>query len=86
MKQPSKREIARLKKEAYDESKWEEVEPFRVSRPTSIRLPPDLIDNLQKIADLRGERSYQTLLKHWLMERAKYEMELVDLARRKRAR
>ena len=86
MKQPSKRELKRLNKEAYDESKWEEVKPFQVSRATSIRLPPQLIDNLQKIAELRGEKSYQTLLKHWLTERARYEMGLVDLARKRRFR
>ena len=84
MKQPSKREIEKLKKEALDAAKWEKVEGFEVGRPTSIRLPPDLIASLQKIADLRGERSYQTLLKKWLLERASYEMELDSLARGKR--
>ena len=84
MKQPSKREIEKLKKEALDPTKWEKVEGFEVGRPTSIRLPPDLIASLQKIAELRGERSYQTLLKKWLLERASYEIELVQLARGKR--
>ena len=84
MKQPSKREIEKLKKEALDPTKWEKVESFEVGRPTSIRLPPDLIASLQKIAELRGERSYQTLLKKWLLERASYEIELVQLARGKR--
>lgn len=84
MKQPSKKELDRLKKEALDESKWEKVSNFEVGRPTSIRLPPDLIASLQRIAELRGERSYQTLLKKWLSERASYEMELVQLARGKR--
>ena len=84
MKQPSKRELDRLKKEALDESKWEKVPNFEIGRPTSIRLPPELIASLQKIAELRGERSYQTLLKKWLSERASYEMELVGLARGKR--
>jgi len=84
MLQPSKRELKKLKKEAADGSKWEKVAGFELGRPTSIRLPPDLIENLQRIADLRGERSYQTLLKKWLMERANYEIELVQLARGKR--
>ncbi|NBX93923.1 MAG: hypothetical protein EB078_02725 [Proteobacteria bacterium] len=81
MKQPSKREIEKLKKEALDTSKWEKVSGFEVGKPTSIRLPPELISSLQKIAKLRGERSYQTLLKKWLLERATYEIELVQLAR-----
>ena len=84
MKQPSKKELEKIKKEALEENNWEKVSSFHVSRPTSIRLPPDLIETLQKIADLRGERSYQTLLKKWLSERADYEMELVSLARGKR--
>lgn len=84
MKQPSKKEIEKLKKEALDQSKWERVSSFEVGRPTSIRLPPDLIESIQKIAELRGERSYQTLLKKWLLERASYEIELVQLARGKR--
>ena len=84
MKQPSKKDLEKIKKEALDDSKWEGVPGFEVSRPTSIRLPPDLIANLQKIANLRGEKSYQTLLKRWLSERAQYEMELVSLARGKR--
>jgi hypothetical protein len=84
MKQPTKGELEILKKEALDATKWEKVAGFEVGHPTSIRLPPDLIASLQKIADLRGERSYQTLLKKWLTERASYEMELVQLARGKR--
>lgn len=84
MKHPTKKELEKLKKEALDASKWEKVAGFEIGRPTSIRLPPDLIASLQKIADLRGERSYQTLLKKWLTERASYEMELVQLARGKR--
>lgn len=84
MKQPSKKEIEKLKKEALDAAKWEKVAGFEIGRPTSIRLPPDLIASLQRIAELRGERSYQTLLKKWLSERASYEMELVSLARGKR--
>lgn len=85
MKQPSKKEMLRLKKEALDADKWEETSSFEASRPISIRLPPELIQSLQKIAELRGERSYQTLLKRWLSERASYEMELVELARKRKA-
>lgn len=84
MKQPSERELDKLKKEALDPAKWQKVSGFEVGKPTSIRLPPELIASLQKIADLRGERSYQTLLKKWLLERATYEIELVQLARGKR--
>ncbi len=84
MKQPSKIDLEKLKREALDASKWEMVSGFEAGRPTSIRLPPNLIETLQKIAELRGERSYQTLLKKWLMERAAYEIELVQLARGKR--
>ena len=84
MKQPSKKELERIKKDVLDPTKWEKVSGFEVGRPTSIRLPPDLIASLQKIAELRGERSYQTLLKKWLSERATYEMEIIQLARGKR--
>ena len=83
MKQPSKKEIQKLKKEALKGRKWAEVSGFSIGRPTSIRLPPELIAHLEEIAELRGERSYQTLLKKWLTERAEYEMELVSLARGK---
>lgn len=84
MKQPSGKEIAKLKKSVCDNNQWEKVTSFEVGLPTSIRLPPDLISSLQKIADLRGERSYQTLLKKWVTERAAYEIELIQLARRKK--
>jgi len=85
MKQPSKREIAELKKEAGKPSAWEEVESFKATRPTSIRLSSQLIRDLEEIARLRGERSYQTLLKKWVTERARYEMELIELGKRKKA-
>ncbi|MBI2606503.1 MAG: hypothetical protein HYW49_10535 [Deltaproteobacteria bacterium] len=57
---------------------------LNVSRPTSIRLSPTLIKNLERVAELRGERSYQTLLKKWVTERLEYEIELIDLARKKK--
>lgn len=85
MKQPTKRELSRLKKESARPLAWEEVESFQASRPTSIRLSPKLIKDLEKIARLRGERSYQTLLKRWVAERAEYEMELISLAKHKKA-
>lgn len=85
MKQPSKKELAQLKRSTLKVEDWEEVEGFSVSKPTSIRLSPKLIRDLQKIAELRGERSYQTLLKKWVAERINYEIELVELARRKKA-
>lgn len=85
MKQPSKKYLKRLKEESSDASNWEEVDSFQATRPTSIRLPSTLIQDLEAIAKLRGERSYQTLLKKWLIERTKYEKELVDLARKRKA-
>ena len=85
MKQPSKKELAQLKRSALKAQDWEEVEGFSASKPTSIRLSPKLIQDLQKIADLRGEQSYQTLLKKWVAERISYEIELVELVRRKKA-
>jgi hypothetical protein len=51
----------------------------------SIRLSPKLILDLEKIARLRGEKSYQALLKRWVTERVEYEMELIDLAKSKKA-
>ncbi len=85
MKQPSKQELALLKTEAKQDKAWEEVERFKVTKPTSIRLSPQLIRDLEKIAILRGEKSYQALLKRWVTERVQYEMELIDLAKSKRA-
>lgn len=85
MKQPNKRELAKLKKEAKGKGAWEEVEGFNVTRPTSIRLAPGLIKSLETLAHLKGERSYQTLLKRWVAERVEYEMNLVELARQKKA-
>lgn len=83
MKQPSKKELERLKKETKETNKWEETSPFNATKLTPIRLPDELIEDLQKIAELRGERNYEVLLKRWLLERAKYEMELVELARKR---
>jgi hypothetical protein len=85
MRQPTKRELTKLKKEAAQSSAWEETESFKASKPTSIRLSPQLIKDLEKIARLRGERSYQTLLKRWVSERVEYEIELIDLAKHKKA-
>lgn len=83
MKQPSKKEIELLKKEVSESNKWEETSSFNASKANQIRLPDELIEDLQKIAELRGEKNYQVLLKRWLLERAKYEIELVDLARKR---
>jgi hypothetical protein len=85
MKQPSKRELSTLKAEVTKAERWKEVGSFAATRPTSIRLSPRLIRSLEKIARLRGERSYQTLLKRWLAERANYEMELIALAKSRKA-
>lgn len=85
MKQPKNRELSKLKKQASNERSWQEVEGFNATKPTSIRLSPQLIKGLEKIAQLRGEKSYQTLLKRWVAERVEYEMELIALARHKKA-
>ncbi len=85
MKQPSKYELTRLKAEAHEKNAWEEVNRFKVAKPTSIRLSPQLIRDLEKITHLRGEKSYQTLLKRWVTERVGYEMELIDLVKSKKA-
>ena len=85
MKQPSKQKLALLKTEAKDDGAWEEVTRFKVTKPTSIRLSPQLIRDLEKIALLRGEKSYQALLKRWVAERVQYEIELIDLAKSKKA-
>jgi hypothetical protein len=83
MKQMTKQELIKLKKQATQKNDWEEVDGFKATKPTSIRLPPKLISDLEKIAQVRGEKSYQTLLKHWVEERVDYEMELIELAREK---
>jgi hypothetical protein len=85
MKQPSKHRIERLKAETSREDSWEKVESFTAAKPTSIRLSPQLIHDLERIALLRGEKSYQALLKRWVTERVQYEMELIDLAKSKKA-
>jgi hypothetical protein len=84
MKQPSKQVLVQLKVEASQENTWEKVESFTASKPTSIRLSPQLIRDLEKIALLRGEKSYQALLKRWVTERVQYEIELIDLAKSKK--
>ena len=83
MKQPRKRELKKLKYSVQKESEWEEVKGFKGTKPTSIRFSPDLIKGLEQVASLRGERSYQTLLKRWVAERLKYEMEIIELVRKK---
>ena len=85
MKQPPKHELEKFKKEASSENAWEEVDSFKVAKPTSIRLSPQLIRDLEKIANLRGEKSYQSLLKRWVAERVRYELELITLVKSKKA-
>lgn len=84
MKQPSKKELEELKKEALRKENWGKVEGFSATRPTSIRLPDKMIHDLQYLAQLRGEKSYQKLLKNWVVDKVKYEMELVSLAKKKK--
>ncbi len=84
MKQPSKKDLLKLKKEVIQNEKWEEVEPFHLTYPTSIRLPANLVHGLQLLADLHGERSYQSLLKRWVSERVKYELELIEQVKDKK--
>lgn len=84
MKQPSKKKLEELKKEVLQKENWEKVEGFNVTRPTSIRLPDKMIHDLQYLAQIRGMKSYQKLLKHWVMNNVKYEMELVSLAKKKK--
>ena len=84
MKQPSKKELEELKKEALQKENLEKVEGFQATRPTSIRLPDKMIHDLQYLAQIRGEKSYQKLLKNWVTEKVSYEMELVSLAKKKK--
>lgn len=84
MKKISKKQIAKLKKETGNKDNWTKVDSFSASKSTSIRLPPELIDGLETLADLRGERSYQALLKQWVTERVRYELELINLAKRRK--
>lgn len=85
MKQPSKRDLKKLKDDASVAKNWEKVEGFSATRPTSIRLSPKLVHDLQALAELHGEKSYQTLLKKWVTEKVSYEMELIALGSRKKA-
>lgn len=85
MKQPSKRDLKKLKVDASTAKNWEEVEGFMATRPTSIRLSPKLVHDLQSLAELHGEKSYQALLKKWVTEKVNYEMELIELGSRKKA-
>ncbi len=77
MKKIPKKELVKLKKQATQESEWEEVEGFKALRPTSIQLPPKVINDLEKIAHIRGEKSCENLLKYWVKERVDYEMKLI---------
>ncbi len=85
MKQPNKVTLNKLKKQSTNTATWEEVVGFKVSKPTSIRLSPNLIRHLETLAKLHGEKSYQTLLKKWVAERVAYEMSLVEQVRLKKA-
>ena len=84
MKQPSKKELEKLKKEALQKENWEKEEGFSATRPTSIRLPDKMIHDLQSLAQIRGEKRYQNLLKNWVTEKVSYEIELVPLAKKKK--
>lgn len=83
MKQPSKKHLEKLKKEARNKENWKKIEGFRASRPTSIRLSDKMIHDLQYLAKLHGEISYQKLLKRWVRNKVSYEMELISLAKKK---
>ncbi len=85
MKPPSKKKLQQLKTEASQGNHWEKVESFKAAKLTSIRLSPTLIKGLEKLAKLHGERSYQTLLKKWVSERVNYEMNLLELAHKRKA-
>lgn len=85
MKQPSKRDLIKIKEDVSKAQNWEKVEGFTASRPTSIRLSPKLVHDLQELAELHGEKSYQALLKRWVTEKVSYEMELIELVSRKKA-
>lgn len=71
-----------MKKKAYkykatdwDESRSVEVLPEKksIGISTSIRLPPEMVEKLRKVARKKGNIGYQTLLKIWIAERLEKE-------------
>jgi hypothetical protein len=83
MRQPKPKELKKLMKESEDSVDWQEMVPFELAKPTSIRFSPSLIKALRKLAKLHGERSYQSLLKKWVTERVSYETHLIKVAKGK---
>jgi len=83
MKKFSKKEIEELKNDALNNKNWKKVKSFKATKPTSIRLDQKVIKCLQYLAEIRGENSYQKLLKRWVQDKVDYEMSLISLAKKK---
>jgi hypothetical protein len=45
--------------------------------PNLVRLPATLVEALNAVADLEGERDYQTMVRRWIEERLRQEARLV---------
>jgi len=42
----------------------------------SIRLPGEMVETLKIVAELKGERDYQTIVRKWIEERLEQEAKL----------
>ena len=68
-------------KQEYNAQEWDDSESVVVipepriksGIPTSIRLPLQMIEQLRKIAEKKGDIGYQTLIKIWIAERLEEE-------------
>jgi hypothetical protein len=47
-----------------------------IHTPTSVRLPTKLVKALKAVAELEGERDYQTMVRRWIEERLRQEARL----------
>jgi len=43
--------------------------------PNAVRLPSRLVKKLKSVAQRKGQREYQTLVKDWIEERLKQEVD-----------
>ena len=55
----------------------EQMSKARIHTPTSVRLPTKLVKALKAVAELEGERDYQTMVRRWIEERLRQEARLV---------
>ena len=64
-------EYHRMKPDDFDET----MSTATRQSPNAVRLPSRLVKKLKSVAQRKGQREYQTLVKDWIEERLKQEVD-----------